>query len=164
MLFVHRSSLANCLAQVRFVYDTFRMMQLGPLLLSLQGRQKQMTRLDMYQRFTSAKHAVMFATDIASRGLDFPGVDWVIQLDCPDDVETYVHRVGRTARLTQKGRSLLFLMPSEEEGMQRRLTNRGINVPRIKPKESKQTSVQGLLQSFAFKQPQIKFVAQRVRF
>lgn len=41
---------------------------------------------------------VMFATDVAARGLDFPSVDWVVQMDCPEDAATYIHRVGRTAR------------------------------------------------------------------
>jgi hypothetical protein len=41
---------------------------------------------------------VLFATDIAARGLDFPSVDWVVQMDCPEDVACYIHRVGRTAR------------------------------------------------------------------
>jgi ATP-dependent RNA helicase DDX10/DBP4 len=41
---------------------------------------------------------VLFATDIAARGLDFPSVDWVVQADCPEDVAGYIHRVGRTAR------------------------------------------------------------------
>lgn len=40
----------------------------------------------------------MFATDIAARGLDFPSLDWVLQLDCPEDAAAYIHRVGRTAR------------------------------------------------------------------
>ena len=55
----------------------------------------------------------MFATDIASRGIDFPAVDWVVQYDCPEDIYTYIHRVGRTARYKSKGNSLLFLLPSE---------------------------------------------------
>ena len=42
--------------------------------------------------------SVLFATDIAARGLDFPTVDWVVQADCPEDVAMYIHRVGRTAR------------------------------------------------------------------
>lgn len=42
--------------------------------------------------------SVLFATDIAARGLDFPTVDWVVQADCPEDVPMYIHRVGRTAR------------------------------------------------------------------
>ena len=41
---------------------------------------------------------MLFATDIAARGLDFPKVDWVLQYDCPEDVASYIHRVGRTAR------------------------------------------------------------------
>ena len=41
---------------------------------------------------------VLFATDIAARGLDFPAVDWVVQADAPEDVAAYIHRAGRTAR------------------------------------------------------------------
>ena len=44
---------------------------------------------------------MLVATDIAARGLDFPDVDWVLQLDCPEDVPAYIHRVGRTARYTR---------------------------------------------------------------
>ena len=44
---------------------------------------------------------MLIATDIAARGLDFPDVDWVLQLDCPEDVSAYIHRVGRTARYTR---------------------------------------------------------------
>jgi len=56
---------------------------------------------------------VLFATDIAARGLDFPTVDWVVQADCPEDVQTYIHRVGRTARFTHSGKAFLLLLPSE---------------------------------------------------
>ncbi|RAL61354.1 hypothetical protein DID88_009490 [Monilinia fructigena] len=52
--------------------------------------------------------------NVAARGLDIPDVDWVIQFDPPDDPTDYIHRVGRTARGSDgKGRSLLFLQPSE---------------------------------------------------
>ena len=50
--------------------------------------QKQMKRVAIFTDFTRKKAAVLFATDIASRGLDFPSVDWVFQLDCPESVET----------------------------------------------------------------------------
>lgn len=61
------------------------------------------------------RSAILLATDIASRGIDFPAVDWVIQYDCPEDMNTYIHRVGRTARYKSKGNALLFLLPSESK-------------------------------------------------
>jgi ATP-dependent RNA helicase DDX10/DBP4 len=61
----------------------------------------------------------MFATDVASRGLDFPNVDWVLQVDAPEDPDMYVHRVGRTARFKQQGQALMLLDPSEEEYIQK---------------------------------------------
>ncbi|KAF8186394.1 P-loop containing nucleoside triphosphate hydrolase protein [Pholiota molesta] len=69
--------LSSC-KQVRFVFETFCKMHPGMPLLNLHGKQKQMARLAMYQRFTAMEHAVLFATDIAARGLDFPLIDWVV--------------------------------------------------------------------------------------
>ena len=80
--------------QVRFVFETFRRMHPGIPLLHLHGPQKQATRLGTFSRFTSTSHSVLFATDIAARGLDFPSVDWVVQVDCPEDVETYIQKLG----------------------------------------------------------------------
>lgn len=59
--------------------------------------------------FQEKKFAVLFTTNLAARGLDFPFVDWVLQIDCPEDVPTYIHRVGRTARYKADGKGLLFL-------------------------------------------------------
>ncbi|KAI0718427.1 P-loop containing nucleoside triphosphate hydrolase protein [Cerioporus squamosus] len=123
--------------QVRFVFETFCKMHPGIPLLHLHGKQKQMTRLATFQRFTSMKHAVLFATDIAARGLDFPSVDWVLQVDAPEDAETYIHRVGRTARYESAGKGLLLLMPSEEEGMVAALKRKNIDIQKIKIKASK---------------------------
>lgn len=68
----------------------------------------------IFYTFCEKQYGILFCTNIASRGLDFPQVDWVIQVDIPEDVETYVHRVGRTARFRSEGRSLTFIAPSEE--------------------------------------------------
>ena len=75
--------------------------------------------------------AFMFATDVAARGLDFKGIDWVLQMDCPEDVETYIHRVGRTARYESNGRALLFLVPTEMK-MIELLKNKKIPIEEIK--------------------------------
>ncbi|KAG8786571.1 ATP-dependent RNA helicase dbp4 [Ceratobasidium sp. 428] len=147
--------------QVRFVFETFCKLHPGIPLMHLHGKQKQTKRLDIFQKFASSKHAFLFATDVAARGLDFPAVDWVLQLDAPEDADTYVHRVGRTARYERKGQSLLFLCPSEEEGMVAALETKGIDVQPIKIKESKLASLENSLQKFAFEDPDIKYLAQR---
>ncbi|CAL1710035.1 unnamed protein product [Somion occarium] len=147
--------------QVRFVFETFCKMHPGIPLLHLYGKQKQMTRLATFQRFTTMKHAVLIATDIAARGLDFPAVDWVLQLDAPEDVDTYIHRVGRTARYESAGKSLLFLVPSEEEGMTQALAKNNITAEKIKIKASKTQSIENQLQKLAFQEPEIKYLGQR---
>ncbi|KAG2007081.1 ATP-dependent rRNA helicase RRP3 [Coprinopsis cinerea AmutBmut pab1-1] len=152
--------LSSC-KQVRFVFETFCKMHPGVPLLHLHGKQKQTARLAMYTKFTSHSHAVMFATDIAARGLDFPAVDWVVQVDAPEDAETYIHRVGRTARYESKGKGLLFLCPSEEEGMTSALTKKGLTVQKIKIRQSKTQNIQLQLQKLCFEDPEIKYLGQR---
>ncbi|KAL4072192.1 DEAD-domain-containing protein [Scleroderma citrinum] len=147
--------------QVRFVYESFRRMQPGVPLLHLHGKQKQSARLAMYTRFTSSQHAILFATDIAARGLDFPSVDWVVQVDAPEDAETYIHRVGRTARYDSSGKGLLLLLPSEKEGMLAALENKGVKIEHIKIRASKTRSIRNDLQSLAFQDPEIKYLGQR---
>ena len=148
--------------QVRFAFEAFCNMQPGIPLLHLHGKQKQATRLTMYSRFTSSQHAVLFATDIAARGLDFPSVDWVVQVDAPEDAETYIHRVGRTARYDSSGKGLLLLLPSEEEGMLAALEKKGVKIENIKIRASKTQSIQNQLQNLAFREPEIKYLGQRV--
>jgi ATP-dependent RNA helicase DDX10/DBP4 len=52
----------------------------------LQGHQKQKKRMAIYFTFCEKKYGILVCTNIASRGLDFPMVDWVVQLDIPEDV------------------------------------------------------------------------------
>ncbi|CAB5217278.1 unnamed protein product [Rhizophagus irregularis] len=75
--------LSSC-KQVRFVFETFCKLHPGAPLLHLHGKQKQTKRLEIFNKFSSMKHAYLFATDIAARGLDFPAVDWVVQVDAPE--------------------------------------------------------------------------------
>jgi len=147
--------------QVRFVYESFRHMQPGIPLLHLHGRQKQTARLDITKRFSAAKMSCLFATDVAARGLDFPAVDWVVQVDCPEDADTYIHRVGRTARYEREGKAVLFLEPSEEEGMLARLEAKKIPIERIHVKQKKQTSIQNQLQHLCFKDPTLRYLGQK---
>ena len=71
-------------SQVRFVYECFRGMQPGMVLTALHGKIKQERRTAIFMDYTRRKSACLFATDIAARGLDFPDVDWVLQIDAPE--------------------------------------------------------------------------------
>uniref|UniRef100_H2MHQ3 RNA helicase n=1 Tax=Oryzias latipes TaxID=8090 RepID=H2MHQ3_ORYLA len=62
-------------------------------------------------RFRSGKAPVLIATDVASRGLDVEDVKFVINYDYPNSSEDYIHRIGRTARSTNKGTAYTFFTP-----------------------------------------------------
>ncbi|ROW00721.1 hypothetical protein VSDG_03324 [Cytospora chrysosperma] len=82
--------------------------------LHLHGKMKQQARTNTFFEFCNATQGTLICTDVAARGLDIPAVDWIVQFDPPDDPRDYIHRVGRTARGSNtKGRSLMFLQPSE---------------------------------------------------
>lgn len=147
--------------QVRFVYEAFRHMQPGIPLMHLHGRQKQTARLDITTKFSATKNSCLLATDVVARGLDFPAVDWVIQLDCPEDADTYIHRVGRTARYERDGRAVLFLEPSEEEGMLKRLEQKKVKVEKINVRQKKQQGIKNQLQNMCFKDPELKYLGQK---
>ncbi|VDO19597.1 unnamed protein product [Heligmosomoides polygyrus] len=103
--------------QARFLTGAFCHLRPGLPVMGLWGTMNQKKRVDVFQKFENKEAAVMIATDVASRGLDFSDVDWVVQVDCPASVEDYIHRVGRTARMNQKGHAVLILTPSQEEAM-----------------------------------------------
>lgn len=147
--------------QVRFVYESFRNLRPGIPLLHLHGRQKQGARLEITSRFTSAQYSCLLATDVVARGVDFPAVDWVVQADCPEDVDTYIHRVGRTARFESEGKAVLFLDPSEEEGMLKRLEHKKVPVRKVNVKEAKRRSIRNELQQLCFQNPDVKYLAQK---
>ena len=85
--------------------------------IALHGKLPPAKRTALYQKFiqaqTTDKTLVLFCTDLAARGLDFSDIDWVIQLDAPQDPSNYIHRAGRTARGGRGGDCLLFLAPHE---------------------------------------------------
>ncbi|XP_042408632.1 DEAD-box ATP-dependent RNA helicase 32-like [Zingiber officinale] len=150
--------LTSC-KQVKFVFEAFRKLRPGIPLKCLHGRMKQNARMLTYLQFCE-ETSVLFSTDVASRGLDFSAVDWVVQADCPEDIATYIHRVGRTARFKNTGKSLLFLMPSEMEMLTRlRAVEPKIPIKLRKAKEP--VSISALLASLQVKYPSMQQLAQR---
>jgi len=162
MFFFYRSLLTMLFTiKVRFVYETFRKLRPGISLLHLHGKQKQSKRVEIFNRFMRSS-SCLFSTDITSRGLDFPAVDWVIQVDAPENGETYIHRVGRTARYDASGQALLFLLPSEVEGMLKVLMQKKVPIEEIEVREKMKTSVAQQMQVLCFKNPEIKYLGQKV--
>ncbi|CAH2069924.1 unnamed protein product [Thlaspi arvense] len=146
--------------QVKFVHEAFNKLRPGIPLKSLHGKMSQEKRLGVYSQFIE-RQSVLFCTDVLARGLDFDkAVDWVVQVDCPEDVASYIHRVGRTARFNTSGKSLLFLTPSEEK-MIERLQEARVPVKLIKPNNKKLQEVSRLLASLLVKFPDLQDVAQR---
>ncbi|XP_064027263.1 probable ATP-dependent RNA helicase DDX10 isoform X2 [Pogoniulus pusillus] len=147
--------------EVQYLFRVFCKLQPGLTVLALHGKQHQMKRMEVYTCFVRKKAAVLFATDIAARGLDFPAVNWVIQYDCPEDANTYIHRVGRTARYKEGGEALLVLLPSEEKGMVEQLAQRKVPVSEIKINPEKFTDIQKRMQAFLAQDQELKEKAQR---
>ncbi|KAI5189268.1 ATP-dependent RNA helicase DDX10/DBP4 [Nematocida sp. AWRm77] len=105
--------LSTC-KEVTFFYTLFKSLRLGVPLLYLNGNMALNKRIETYHKFSKNEPKMLFSTDIAARGLDFPNIDLVLQLDAPDSKETYIHRVGRTARNGAKGKGILAVLPREE--------------------------------------------------
>lgn len=75
----------------------------------LHGDLRQEARDKVMKMFKQGMIRVLIATDIAARGLDISGIDVVFNYDIPDDVEYYVHRIGRTARAGREGTAYTFV-------------------------------------------------------
>lgn len=69
--------------------------------------------VEVFSQFRKCKGGVLLCTDVAARGLDLPSLDWIIQFNPPADFADYIHRIGRTARLGRRGRSLIILSQPE---------------------------------------------------
>lgn len=146
--------------QVRYAYQAFKALKLTQSLYELHGKQEQNKRTAIYYQFVEKKHACLFSTDIAARGIDFPAVDWVIQYDAPEDINTYIHRVGRTARYKSKGDALLFLLPSERKFIDR-LKSKQINLKMLNADPNKQLTIQETLQKLNAENKELMHVAKR---
>uniref|UniRef100_A0A6B2KYR2 ATP-dependent RNA helicase n=1 Tax=Arcella intermedia TaxID=1963864 RepID=A0A6B2KYR2_9EUKA len=146
--------------EVRYINESFRLLRPGIPVMHLHGKMSQMKREKVFFRFQEMESAVLFATDVAARGLDFKKIDWVLQFDCPEDVDTYIHRCGRTARYKDKGSALLFLLPSEIK-MVELLKARKIPIEESHPNSADVMDINNPLQELLLQHNEIKYLAQK---
>ncbi|SHJ10910.1 ATP-dependent RNA helicase RhlE [Ruegeria lacuscaerulensis ITI-1157] len=80
---------------------------------SIHGNKSQGQRDRAIKAFRAGEITVLVATDVAARGIDIPGVAYVINYDLPEVPDNYVHRIGRTARAGREGEAIAFCAPDE---------------------------------------------------
>ena len=94
--------------------------------IAIHGGRSQSQRNAALAGFRKGHYAVLVATDVAARGLDIPDVSHVINFDLPDAPDSYIHRIGRTARMGKSGEALSLVMP--EDGVSLRGIERKLGV------------------------------------
>ncbi|KAJ2949323.1 hypothetical protein O0L34_g6276 [Tuta absoluta] len=109
---------------------------LGLAAVPLHGQMSQNKRLAALNKFKNKSRSILICTDVASRGLDIPHVDVVINLDIPLHSKDYIHRVGRTARAGRAGKSITFVSQYDVELYQRIEQLIGKQLPLYKTDES----------------------------
>jgi ATP-dependent RNA helicase RhlE len=107
---------------------------------ALHGDKSQSSREQALNSFRAGRSRVLVATDIASRGIDVDDVTHVINYELPKDPESYIHRIGRTARAGASGIAISFCDPSERKELQsiERLIKRQLTVVGEGPKPERQ--------------------------
>ncbi len=103
----------------------------------IHGNKSQASREKALHLFTEGKCLILIATDIAARGIDVPNVELVINFDLPDTPETYVHRIGRTARAGKTGRAISFCSPSQRSNLRAIETFIKLKIKLIPPSNKK---------------------------
>ena len=100
--------------------------------VAIHGDRSQNQRNAALAGFRKGQHTVLVATDVAARGLDIPDVSHVINFDLPEEPSSYIHRIGRTARMGKSGTALSLVMPEDKyslRGIERAL---GVSLERGK--------------------------------
>ncbi|EPY52891.1 ATP-dependent RNA helicase Spb4 [Schizosaccharomyces cryophilus OY26] len=124
-------------ATVEYFYSLLSQMKLPFEVIALHGKQAQSNRSKNYEKYVkSNKKCVLLTTDVASRGLDIPNVDLVLQLDPPLDPKSFSHRCGRAGRAGRSGLALVFLNEGREEDYEELLRVRKVPIKRMDTPEA----------------------------
>ena len=90
-----------------------------PSVKTLHANKGQNSRINAMDAFKAGELRYLVATDVASRGIDVPQLDMVINVTVPKDPHDYIHRIGRTGRAKRKGKALTLVDPSESAALKR---------------------------------------------
>ncbi|KAF2761871.1 P-loop containing nucleoside triphosphate hydrolase protein [Pseudovirgaria hyperparasitica] len=124
LIFVERQESADSLLK--------ELMRKGYPCMSIHGGKDQIDRDSTIDDFKKGIFPIMIATSVAARGLDVKQLKLVVNFDCPNHLEDYVHRVGRTGRAGNTGTAVTFLTPEQDRyavDISKALTQSGQEVP-----------------------------------
>ncbi|MEI4828147.1 DEAD/DEAH box helicase [Bacillus sp. FJAT-53711] len=125
----------------------------------LHGDLSQAKRERVMKRFRDAESQYLIATDVAARGLDVEGVTHVFNYDIPEDVESYIHRIGRTGRAGGSGLAITLVAPKDkmylqqiEKGINASLQRQAVELPNKQEPEKKEQRSQKPKEKKQFKE------------
>jgi len=105
---------------------------------AVHGDLGQGAREQALRAFRNGKIDVLVATDVAARGIDIAGVTHVVNYECPENEDTYLHRIGRTGRAGETGTAITFV--DWEDGYRWGMINKALDLPFPEPEETYSTS------------------------
>jgi len=129
--------------------------------VAIHGGKTQSQRNKAISMFRADVCNVLVATDVASRGLDIPEIECVVNFDLPQSKEDYVHRIGRTARAGAAGRAISFVTP-EERSMWRYISSESSSAP--SKKAGGRGGRGGRVRSFFAKRPKFRKEQKRASY
>ncbi|UKJ89946.2 DEAD-box family helicase [Theileria orientalis] len=112
----------------------------------LHGNLSQSKRFESVERFKKSEVDYLMASELASRGLDIPGINTVINVDLPTDITRYIHRVGRTARMGSSGKAITLYV--DEQRSQVKLFLKKTSTIGSKFEKNKRKIASGILNSY----------------
>ncbi len=105
-----------------------RLSELDYQVEAIHGDMPQSKREKVIRDFKEGGTDVLIATDVAARGLDIDDISYVINYDMPDDIDTYIHRIGRTGRAGKEGTAVSFVTSEEEHLIKEFQMRTGIDI------------------------------------
>ena len=125
MIFSNTKRMVDLLAQR---LNKFRFNAVG-----LHGDMPQNKRERIIDSFKDGSEKILICTDVAARGIDVDGVTVVVNYDLPVDVESYVHRIGRTGRMGRKGTAWSFVSGEDKGQLQKISATWNLSIPESEP-------------------------------
>lgn len=116
----------------------------------LHGDMKQALRNQVIKGFKNKDFNILVATDVAARGIDISNLTHVINFSIPQELESYVHRIGRTGRAGKEGTAIVMVLPNEAHRIRRlqKLTNVNLQEIPVPPKEAIISAKMGAVSDF----------------